>query len=188
MLSDAQKTTKYEHVIPELAECEENDEIGGILVLINTMGGDVEAGLAISEMISGMSKPSVSLVLGGGHSIGAALSVAADISYIVPTAAMTLHPVRLNGLVIGSEQSFAYFKRMQERIIDFMVKNSNVEETVLRKLIMSTDEIATDMGTIIDGNKAVSIGLVDKIGGISDALSALKKLISGETPKKIRKA
>ncbi len=187
MLSEAQKTTKYEHIIPELAECEEDKRIGGLLILINTMGGDVEAGLAISEMIRGMSKPSVSLVLGGGHSIGTALAVSADISYIVPTATMTLHPVRLNGLVIGAEQSFVYFKKMQERIIDFIIKNSNIDENVLCTLIMSTDEIATDMGTIIDGKEAVALGLIDKIGGISDALSSLKQLIDGKIQKKIRK-
>lgn len=187
MLSDAQKTTKYEHIIPELAECEESPDIGGLLILINTMGGDVEAGLAISEMISGMSKPSVSLILGGGHSIGAPLAVSADFSFIVPTATITLHPVRLNGLVIGSEQSFVYFRKMQERIIRFIVRNSDIDENVLRTLIMNTDEIATDMGTIIDGKEAVSLGLINQIGGISDALSTLKKLISKEIPKKQRK-
>ncbi len=187
MLSDAQKTTKYEHIIPELAECEESPDIGGLLILINTMGGDVEAGLAISEMISGMSKPSVSLILGGGHSIGAPLAVSADFSFIVPTATITLHPVRLNGLVIGSEQSFVYFRKMQERIIRFIVRNSDIDENVLRTLIMNTDEIATDMGTIIDGKEAVSLGLINQIGGISDALSTLKKLISKEIPKKHRK-
>lgn len=187
MLSDAQKTTKYEHIIPELAECEESPDIGGLLILINTMGGDVEAGLAISEMISGMSKPSVSLILGGGHSIGAPLAVSADFSFIVPTATITLHPVRLNGLVIGSEQSFVYFRKMQERIIRFIVRNSDIDENVLRTLIMNTDEIATDMGTIIDGKEAVSLGLINQIGGISDALSTLKKLISREIPKKQRK-
>ncbi len=177
MLSEAQKSTKYEHVIPALIECEESSEVGGILVVINTMGGDVEAGLAISELIRGMSKPSVSLILGGGHSIGAPLAVAADVSFIVPTATVTLHPVRLNGLVIGVEQSFNYFSRMQDRIINFMVENSNATEEKLRELIMKPDEIATDMGSIIDGKEAVRIGLIDRIGGISDALSALKEMI-----------
>lgn len=177
MLSEAQKSTKYEHVIPALIECEERSEVGGILVVINTMGGDVEAGLAISELIRGMSKPSVSLILGGGHSIGAPLAVAADVSFIVPTATVTLHPVRLNGLVLGVEQSFNYFSRMQDRIINFMVENSNATEEKLRELIMKPDEIATDMGSIIDGKEAVRIGLIDRIGGISDALSALKEMI-----------
>ena len=177
MLSEAQKSTKYEHVIPALIECEESSEVGGILVVINTMGGDVEAGLAISELIRGMSKPSVSLILGGGHSIGAPLAVAADVSFIVPTATVTLHPVRLNGLVLGVEQSFNYFSKMQDRIINFMVENSKAKEEKLRELIMKPDEIATDMGSIIDGKEAVRIGLIDRIGGISDALSTLKEMI-----------
>ena len=177
ILSEAQKTTKYEHLIPSLIECEEDENVGGVLIVINTMGGDVEAGLAIAELISGMSKPSVSLILGGGHSIGAPLAVSADVSFIVPTATVTLHPVRLNGLVLGVEQSFEYFRRMQDRIISFIVKNSRADEKTIRDLILNTDEIATDMGSIIDGEKAVRIGLIDRIGGISDALSELKKLI-----------
>lgn len=177
LLPSQTKSTKYEHVIPQLVGVEESSEIDGLLVLINTVGGDVEAGLAIAEMISGMTKPTVSLVLGGGHSIGVPLAVCADKSFIVPSATMTIHPVRLNGLVIGVPQTFTYFMRMQERILDFIVKNSNAEKTAVKELMMETDELAADIGTVIDGIKAVEIGLIDKVGGLSDALSELKNMI-----------
>lgn len=177
LLPSQTKSTKYEHVIPQLVGVEESSEIDGLLVLINTVGGDVEAGLAIAEMISGMTKPTVSLVLGGGHSIGVPLAVCADKSFIVPSATMTIHPVRLNGLVIGVPQTFTYFMRMQERILDFIVKNSNAEKTAVKELMMETDELAADIGTVIDGIKAVEIGLIDKVGGLSDALAELKNMI-----------
>ena len=171
------KSTKYEHVLPQLVGVEESSEIDGLLILLNTVGGDVEAGLAIAEMISGMTKPTVSLVLGGGHSIGVPLAVCAKKSYIVPSATMTIHPVRLNGLVIGVPQTFTYFMKMQERILDFIVKNSRVEKDTLRKLMLETDELAADIGTVIDGLKAVEIGLIDQVGSLSDAIGALKALI-----------
>lgn len=175
------KTTKYEHILPMLASIEENPLVDGLLLLLNTMGGDVEAGLAISEMIAGMKKPTVSLVLGGSHSIGVPLAVAADISMIVPSATMTLHPVRTSGLVIGVPQSFAYFSKMQERITDFICAHSKIKKDVLCSYIMRTGDIATDMGAIIDGSEAVEIGLIDKIGGLSDALAELKRLIDKKT-------
>lgn len=177
-LSSAQtKTTKYEHVLPMLAALEENTGIDGLLVLVNTIGGDVEAGLAISEMIAGMSKPSVALVLGGSHSIGVPLSVSCDKTYIVPSATMTLHPVRTSGLVVGAPQSFAYFNKMQTRIVDFVCAHSKIDEKTLRSYIMRTDDIATDMGTVIDGKEALEIGLVDGVGTLFDAYSELKKLV-----------
>ena len=177
-LSPAQtKTTKYEHVLPLLAALEENTGIDGLLVLINTIGGDVEAGLAISEMIASLSKPTVSLVLGGSHSIGVPLSVSCDKTLIVPSATMTLHPVRTSGLVVGAPQSFAYFNKMQTRIVDFVCAHSRVDENTLRSYIMRTDDIATDMGTVIDGKEALEIGLVDGIGGLKDAYRELKKLV-----------
>lgn len=178
MLSGQTKTTKYEHVIPQLVGVEESDEIDGLLILINTVGGDVEAGLAIAEMISGMTKPTVSLVLGGGHSIGVPLAVCAKRSFIVPSATMTIHPVRLNGLVIGVPQTFTYFMRMQDRILDFIVKNSSCDKATIKSLMLETDELAADIGTVIDGVRAVEIGLIDKIGGLSDALCELKGMIA----------
>lgn len=177
LLPSGTKSTKYEHVIPQLVGVEESSDIDGLLVLINTVGGDVEAGLAIAELISGMKKPTVSLVLGGGHSIGVPLAVCAKKSFIVPSATMTIHPVRLNGLVIGVPQTFTYFMRMQERIVDFIVKNSKVEKNVIKELMMETDELAADIGTVIDGIKAVDIGLIDSVGGLKDAMGALKEMI-----------
>ncbi len=174
-LSSQTKSTKYEHILPQLVEVEENDEINGLLILLNTMGGDVEAGLAIAEMISGMSKPTVSLVLGGSHSIGVPLAVSAKKSFIVPSATMTIHPVRMNGLVIGVPQAFTYFSKMQKRITDFITRNSHVQEETLKKLMLETDELVADIGTVIDGAEAVRIGLIDRIGTISDAVSELKK-------------
>ena len=176
LLPNTQKATKYEHVLPLLAYLEESEDIDGVLFLLNTVGGDVEAGLAIAELISGMKKPTVSLVLGGGHSIGVPLAVCAKKSFIVPSATMTIHPVRMNGLVIGVPQTFTYFMRMQERIIDFIVKNSHVSEQVLRSLMLETDELAADIGTVIDGLRAVDIGLIDAVGSLSEAMDALKEM------------
>lgn len=171
------KSTKYEHVIPQLVEVEESDEVDGLLMILNTVGGDVEAGLAIAELVSGMTKPTVSLVIGGGHSIGVPLAVCTKKSFIVPSATMTIHPVRTNGLVIGVPQSFTYFLKMQERITDFVVKNSGVSKELLNKLMLETDELAADIGTVIDGLHAVEIGLIDEVGGLCNALSALHNMI-----------
>ena len=179
LLPDGQKVTKYEHMLPALAEIEERKDINGLLLLINTVGGDVEAGLAISEMIAGMSKPTVSLVLGGGHSIGIPLAVAAKRSFIVPSATMTLHPVRINGLVIGVPQSFDNLNKMQDRIVSFICRNSRVSESDVRSLMMKTDEMATDVGTILDGKDAVEIGLIDKLGTLSEAITTLRDMIKG---------
>ena len=187
LLPNQNKSTKYEHVIPQLVGVEESNDIDGLLVLINTVGGDVEAGLAIAELISGMTKPTVSLVLGGGHSIGVPLAVCAKKSFIVPSATMTIHPVRLNGLVIGVPQTFTYFMRMQERIIDFIVKNSKASESTIKELMMETDELAADIGTVIDGIKAVDIGLIDSVGSLSQAIAALKTMIRKERKKKDKK-
>ena len=171
------KTTKYEHVLPLLAGIEESDDIDGLLLLLNTVGGDIEAGLAIAEMIAGMKKPTVSLVLGGGHSIGVPLAVAAKRSFIVPSATMTIHPVRVNGLVIGVEQTYNYFKEMQARIVRFIVSHSGIDEKKLNELMTRPDEMATDIGTIVEGCEAVRLGLIDKVGGLSDALDELRKMI-----------
>lgn len=174
-LGAGQKATRYEELIPKLVECEQSDDVLGVLFLLNTVGGDVEAGLAIAELIASMSKPTVSLVLGGGHSIGVPLAVAADRSFIVPSATMTIHPVRYNGLVLGVEQSFTYFKRMQQRINGFIVAHSRIDEITLKKLMFDTDELASDTGTIIDGGEAVSYGLIDEIGGLKEALERLRQ-------------
>ena len=179
LLPDDAKTTKYEHVLPMLAAIEETDEIGALLILLNTMGGDVEAGLAISELIASMSKPTASLVLGGGHSIGVPLAVAAKRSFIVGSATMTIHPVRYNGLVLGVEQSFTYFRQMQERINGFIVSHSKIKREELDRLMFDTDEIAADMGTVIDGQTAVSSGLIDQRGGVTEALAWLKAAVGG---------
>lgn len=180
MLGEGQKATKYEHIIPLLVSIEESPEIDGLLMVLNTMGGDVEAGLAIAEMVASMKKPTVSLVLGGGHSIGVPLAVSARKSFIVPSATMTIHPVRVSGTVIGTPQTYYYFKEMQDRIIKFITTNSNVSEEVFREMLMRTDRIATDTGTVIDGVEAVRCGLIDKVGGLSDALEALREMIKGE--------
>lgn len=171
------KSTKYEHVIPQLVEVEESEEIDGLLMILNTVGGDVEAGLAIAELVSGMTKPTVSLVIGGGHSIGVPLAVCTDKSFIVPSATMTIHPVRTNGLVIGVPQSFTNLLKMQTRITDFVVRHSAVSKQMLDKLMMETDELAADIGTVIDGICAVKIGLIDNVGGLGDALGALHGMI-----------
>lgn len=176
LLPENQKTTKYEHMIPLITSIEQDEETAGVLILINTVGGDVEAGLALSELIAGMSKPSVSLVLGGGHSIGVPLSVCADRSLIVPSATMTIHPVRVTGTVVGVPQSYTYFQRMQERITNFICRHSRCPKEKFLSLLQRTDEIATDVGSIVDGEYAVEIGLIDRIGGLRDALSELKAL------------
>ncbi len=173
MLGDAQKTTKYEHMIPLLAEIEAERNISGVLILINTMGGDVEAGLAIAELIAGMSKPTASVVLGGGHSIGVPLAVAAKRSFIVPSATMTIHPVRMNGTVIGVPQTYRYLERMQERIAGFVTSHSKISREEFFRLMMKTDELASDVGSVIDGGEAVRCGLIDSIGGLSDAMGWL---------------
>lgn len=177
ILPQDQKSTKYEHIIPLLASCEQDKSIKGVLIILNTMGGDVEAGLAISEMIASMKKPTVSLVLGGGHSIGVPLAVSSKKSFIVPSATMTIHPVRITGVVVGSPQTFYYFERMQQRISSFVCAHSNIKEEKFQALMMNTDQIATDTGSIIDGNEAVECGLIDAIGGLSDALEALRQMI-----------
>jgi len=176
LLPSNNKTTKYEHIIPHLVAIEESPEINGLLIILNTVGGDVEAGLAIAEMIASMKKPTVSLVLGGGHSIGVPLAVSAKKSFIVPSATMTVHPVRMNGLVIGVEQSFSYFTKMQERINKFVVTHSDITEQKLSGFMFSTGELAADVGSIIDGETAVQVGLINKIGGLSDALGELKSM------------
>jgi ATP-dependent protease ClpP protease subunit len=171
------KTTKYEHVLPLLAGIEESEEIDGLLLLLNTVGGDIEAGLAIAEMISGMKKPTVSLVLGGGHSIGIPLAVCTKKSFITPTASMTVHPVRMTGLVVGAPQTYRYFHRIQEQIADFVTHNSRIKKEEFERYMMATGEMATDVGTILYGKEAVASGLIDKLGGLSDALAALHKMI-----------
>ncbi len=177
LLPPQNKTTKYEHVCPQLAAIEEADDIDGLLILINTVGGDVEAGLAIAELIGGMHKPTVSLVLGGGHSIGVPLGVAARKSMIARSAAMTIHPVRLSGVVIGVPQTFAYFEKIQDRIVRFVVDNSNIKEDTFKELMLRTGELAGDVGSVIYGEEAVQLGLIDCVGGLSDALDALHKMI-----------
>ena len=171
------KTTKYEHVLPLLAGIEESEDIDGLLLLLNTVGGDIEAGLAIAEMIAGMKKPTVSLVLGGGHSIGIPLAVCTKRSFITPTASMTVHPVRMTGLVVGAPQTFRYFQRIQEQIADFVTANSKISRESFESYMMATGEMATDVGTILYGKEAVSSGLIDKLGGLNDALTALHRMI-----------
>lgn len=176
-LASDNKTTKYEHVLPQLVAIEESREIEGLLILLNTVGGDIEAGLAIAEMISGMRKPTVSLVLGGGHSIGVPLAVSAKKSFIAPSATMTIHPVRTTGLVLGVSQAFRYFQRMQQRITRFVTDHSHLSEERFTQLCHSTDELTTDMGTVLDGNDAVREGLIDALGSLGDAIEALYKMI-----------
>ena len=177
LLDSSQKTTTYEHLIPLICAIEENPEIDGLLLLLNTMGGDVEAGLAIAELIASMTKPAVTLVLGGGHSIGVPLAVCGRRSFIVPSATMTLHPVRTTGTIIGVPQTFYYFDKMQDRIIRFICEHSHVSESNLREMINNTSELANDVGTIIDGFEAVRCGLIDEVGGLKEALAALKQMI-----------
>lgn len=177
VLPEQSKTTKYEHVIPQLVAIEQSREIEGLLVILNTVGGDVEAGLAIAELISGMKKPTVTYVLGGGHSIGVPLAVAAKRSFIAPSATMTIHPVRMNGLVIGVPQMMNHFARMQERITDFIVRNSALTAERFTQLLMNTGEMVTDVGTVLDGERAVAEGLIDSLGSLSDVIACLYKMI-----------
>lgn len=179
ILPEDNKTTKYEHVMPLLAAVEEAKDIKGLIILLNTVGGDVEAGLGIAELIAGMKKPTVSLVLGGGHSIGVPLAVAAKRSFIAPSAAMTVHPVRLNGVVIGVPQTYNYFARIQERIVGFVTEHSNVSREDYTRLMMTTDELANDVGSVIYGAEAVQCGLIDAVGTLSDALDWLHGQING---------
>lgn len=180
LLPEAQKATKYEHIIPLLVAIEESDEIEGLLIVLNTMGGDVEAGLAIAEMIASMTKPTVSLVLGGGHSIGVPLAASAKRSFIVPSATMTVHPVRINGLVVGVPQTFRYFDEMQKRIVRFICDHSRASADKINELMMRPDEMATDVGSIIDGDEAVAYGIIDAVGGLSEALAALREMIDSK--------
>ena len=178
ILPETQKATKYEHIIPLLVELEESEEIDGVLIVLNTMGGDVEAGLAIAEMIASMTKPTVSLVLGGSHSIGVPLATSAKKSFIVPSATMTIHPVRINGLVVGAPQTYRYFEDMQKRIIKFICDHSSADEAKINELMMRPDELATDVGSIIDGDEAVKHGIISAVGGLSDALTSLREMIA----------
>ena len=183
VLDNSQKTTKYDHVIPTLVALEESDRIDGIIILINTLGGDVEAGLAIAEVIASLNKPTASIVLGGGHSIGVPLAVSAGRSFIVPSATMTIHPVRTNGVVLGVPQSFDYLEKMQDRIIKFIVRHSRVDEERFRHLISRTDILVNDIGSILDGYEACECGLIDEVGGIKDALAYLKHTVSEQRRK-----
>ena len=173
ILPPTDKTTKYEHVIPQLVAVEESADVDGLLIILNTVGGDIVEGLAIAEMISGMKKPTASLVLGGGHSIGVPLAVSADKSFIVPTATMTIHPVRMNGLVLGVPQTLSYFEQMQERIVSFVAGNSNIPPERFRELMLFTGELVMDVGTVLDGENAVKEGLIDSIGNLKDAIAYL---------------
>lgn len=185
LLPSTAKTTKYEHVMPLLAAIEESSEVDGVLILLNTVGGDIEAGLGIAELIASMRKPTVSLVLGGGHSIGVPLAVSAKMSFIAPSAAMTIHPVRLNGLVIGVPQTFYYFERIQDRIIQFVTKNSHVDRETFTRMMLQTGELAADVGSVIYGEEAVKIGLIDRIGGLSDALDCLHGMMEEERQRRM---
>ena len=180
VLPPQNKTTKYENIIPQLVAVEENPQVKGLLVILNTVGGDVEAGLALAEMIATLSKPTVSLVLGGGHSIGVPLATAGTYSFIAESATMTLHPIRMSGLVIGAEQTYEYFRRMQDRIVDFIVRTSRAERDTILRLMSSTSEMANDVGTILYGKEAVEIGLIDEMGGLKEALAKLRVLIGSE--------
>ncbi len=188
ILPQETKSTKYEHVMPQLAAIEESEEIEGLLILLNTVGGDIEAGLGIAELIASMKKPTVSLVLGGGHSIGVPLAVAAKRSIIAPSAAMTIHPVRLTGVVIGVPQTYAYFGRIQERIVQFVITNSNIKRERFIEMMLQTGELASDVGTVIYGEEAVKSGLIDQLGGLSDALSWLHQQIDENRKKKADEA
>ncbi len=178
ILPDGQKATKYEHIIPMLVSAEQDEEVEGLLILLNTMGGDVEAGLAIAEVIASMKKPTVTLVLGGGHSIGVPLAVSGKRSFIVPSATMTIHPVRINGLVVGVEQSFTYFNEMQKRIVNFICDHSKADKEKIYELMMRPDMMATDVGSIVEGREAVEFGIIDEIGGLDKALDALRAMIN----------
>ena len=187
VLPSQNKTTKYEHVIPQLVAIEENPEIQGLLLVLNTVGGDVEAGLALSEMIATLSKPTVSLVLGGGHSIGGPVAVAADHSFIAPTATMTIHPIRMNGLVIGVPQTYEYLDKMQDRVVHFMTQHSHITEEKYRELMFRTGELARDIGTVLVGQDAVEVGLIDQVGGIADALRKMHELVPATKSPTVKK-
>lgn len=177
ILPSQNKTTKYEHVIPQLVAIEESPDIEGLLIIINTVGGDVEAGLAIAELIAGMTKPTVSIVLGGGHSIGVPLAVSARRSFIVPSATMTVHPVRMNGMLLGIPQTLSYFEKMQERIVSFVTHNSGISAVRFKELMMKTGELVMDVGTVLNGTDAVREGLIDELGGLSGAVACLNRMI-----------
>ena len=179
ILPSQNKTTKYEHVIPQLVAIEESKEIEGLLIILNTVGGDVEAGLAIAELLSTMKTPTASLVLGGGHSIGVPLAVSCQRSFIVPSATMTVHPVRMNGTLLGVPQTLSYFEKMQDRIVNFVENNSGISAGAFRKLMMKTGELVMDVGTVLDGETAVKCGLIDELGGLCDALDFLNSAIGG---------
>ncbi|MBR3895274.1 MAG: ATP-dependent Clp protease proteolytic subunit [Clostridia bacterium] len=183
LLPEGQKATKYEQIIPLLVEIEEDDEIDGLLLILNTMGGDVEAGLALAEMVASMKKPTVSLVLGGGHSIGVPLATAAKHSFIVPSATMTIHPVRISGMVIGVPQSFRYMSEMQKRIVNFICAHSRAKPETVNELMMRPDQIATDCGSIIEGREAVRYGIINEVGGVDRALAMLRKMAAKSSPK-----
>lgn len=177
-LGEGQKTTKYEHIIPALVSLEQSRDVRGVLVVLNTMGGDVEAGLGIAEMIASMSKPTVSLVMGGSHSIGVPLAVSATRSFIVPSATMTLHPVRVNGLVVGAPQTYNYFRDMQDRIVSFICRNSRARAEEINEMMMRADMLATDVGTVLGAEEAVERGLIDRVGGLKEALAELRGMIA----------
>jgi ATP-dependent protease ClpP protease subunit len=176
------KSTKYEHVIPQLIAIERDERVKGVLIVLNTVGGDIEAGLAIAEMIWSLSKPTVSLVVGGGHSIGVPLATAAQYSFISPSATMIIHPIRMSGLVIGVPQTFEYFNKMQKRIIEFVTRTSRIKRDTLKQLMLQTDELLNDMGTILIGNQAVEYGLIDEVGGVKEAINKLNSLIDNKQP------
>ena len=188
ILPPQNKTTKYEHVIPQLVAIEQDPQIEGLMIILNTVGGDVEAGLAIAELIAGMKKPTVSLVLGGGHSIGVPLAVAAKRSFIAESASMTIHPVRMNGLVLGIPQTLEYFQRMQDRITNFVTQNSNITKERFTSLSRNTQELVMDVGTVLDGPDAVEEGLIDSLGSLSDAIDCLEKMIDRGRKRKKRTA
>lgn len=177
VLAEQNKTTRYEHIIPALVAIEQDRSVEGLLIILNTVGGDVEAGLAIAELISGMKIPTVSLVVGGGHSIGVPLAVSAKRSFIVPTASMTIHPVRMNGTVLGVPQTLSYFDKMQDRIVNFVLRNSNISEADFRRLLTNTQELVMDVGSVIEGDEAVELGLIDSLGSLSDAMECLYAMI-----------
>lgn len=181
VLPPQNKTTKYEHVIPQLVAIEESNEIDGLLLILNTVGGDVEAGLAIAEMVASMSKPTVSLVLGGGHSIGVPMAVSTEYSFIAPSATMTIHPLRLSGMIIGVPQTYEYFDKMQERVVQFVSKNSNITKEKFRELMLKTGELANDVGTVLFGEEAVKNGLIDELGGVAQALQKLHEMIDNKS-------
>ena len=188
ILPPQNKTTKYEHIIPALAAIEQDSTVEGLMVVLNTVGGDVEAGLAIAELIAGMSKPTVSIVLGGGHSIGVPLAVSTNVSFIVPSATMTIHPVRMNGMVLGVPQTMNYFEKMQERITRFVTRNSRMSADRFHELMMEKDELVMDIGTVLEGEEAVKEGLIDRLGGLSDAVECLYSLIEKKNSKPGKKS